>query len=1522
MAIQYYMRGYNTANPGAIGYVDWVVNNVPDSTGAFLPAPYLAANVTNITINDVVTSKVDNFLNPFESTTISVASNGAVLPQAVINVVSTTMFPPAGTFYVTSSVTSPFQTTVTYTGKTATSFTGCTGGTGTLATGYVVTSQPLISNAGTTLGATANYTNPVDPYFLHLNSYDWLHPIPPNLPTALPPPNQPIGIAVVRGTTGAGSAIIDLGAASSFGALASSTVTNIGFTNINGDVGVSPGTAITGFPPGAITGAFHSNDLAAQAAQTALTAAFIAGNALPGGTVISGDIGGQTLNAGIYTAASSIGITGTLTLDAQGNPNASWVFQIGSTLTTAAGNSTVVIINGGVPANVFWLVGSSATLGTGTTFRGNILAQVSITATTGANVTGRLLAQTGAVTMDDNQIVIPPAPIPSGGTTLRSYAALFWDESLTEWIFAYINPDGSIGALENVATGSLNVIGHLGVQDTISDPEAATGIIRLPNNQFIKARNSTNTGDVTLIGADNNTAGSAPYNTNRVQVGSATDPAHVPGPYIQIDNFVIAGSAPAAVAQTTGFIRLANNTVANAFRNVGGTLDLAGISSTAGDLIVLGDINNKGMSFRIGSSVNPAVFNYAVNAADIFDIIFNTSNNNTTLSFAPTDTAPTLTQVSHAGSGQTLAMVAQASTANQGGAIVVQSGHGPTADGYVDLGSLSATQIHLPSGGSFITPSPLPMLRAFPNVAMDGANSPSDYRPYGANTTNDASTISFNPIIRFPQIFTTLPKSNLFGNGNSTGAFVAGPVIAQDDLASGTAQSMIISAQWSTSGGVARGGNITITGGSAPSGTGTGVSRAGGNVILSPGVGSGSVGSQTQGEIDFQNAGVTKGRFYVDGYSLPITLGAASSFGVLAGSTITNTVTPTSVTGDIGVAPGSAITGFPPGTFTGTSHSNDAAAIAAQVAVTSAFTAGNALPGGIVIPADIGGMTLFPGIYKNATSVNITGTVILDGQGNPNASWIFQIGSTFGPQNSSVVSLINGANAANVFWLVGSSATLGTSAIFNGNILAQASITANTLANITGRLLAQTGAVTLDNNQIIVPAGGSGSGTNVFFEVGTGSNPAQSGNFRTPNATQIIGARKFNNLGDINVLSTDLNDNVILGNVVQNTIIGGTAANNISNPANTTTTVAGNLLVLGTTTTVDSVTVDIVGRVIHANWTDPVATPNFPVPTQIAGYSVHRGNVAGVGRNGAAILWTEGALTSGADGYWRFATIPSDVDTIGVAGLANILDIMVGSVIVASTPNPSFGTIPGVGGLRTQNNTIAVSARDAAGIADLLLLGSDGSDHILHDISGQNNGQIFNTSLIGIYDFQIGGLSQVQIQPSTIVFPVGVLSPAILQLGRTDGYSGQSLTIEAQNSTGTGGIGGNLNLTSGFGAFSDGYVNLQAGSVTVASVGLNKFIFNQGRRRHVTQITGDYSVLATDDFIAITILAAPLTITLPSNPTLGDSYEIKDTIGNAGVSNVTISGNGSNIDGIATFTLTQPFAAVTLTYTGTQWSIT
>jgi hypothetical protein len=211
----------------------------------------------------------------------------------------------------------------------------------------------------------------------------------------------------------AGEAPVALGSAATFGVLAGATVTSTGFTIVNGDLGSGPGTAVDGFPPGTVSGTIHAGDPVAAQAEADLTTAYndAAGRATAPITV-AGNLGGQTLAPGLYKSTSSLAISsGDLTLDAQGDANAVFIFQMASTLTTTSGRQ--VILTGGAQAkNVFWQVGSSATLGTTTIFKGTIMAQISITVQTGATLHGRALARIGAVTLDANTITIPSLPEP------------------------------------------------------------------------------------------------------------------------------------------------------------------------------------------------------------------------------------------------------------------------------------------------------------------------------------------------------------------------------------------------------------------------------------------------------------------------------------------------------------------------------------------------------------------------------------------------------------------------------------------------------------------------------------------------------------------------------------------------------------------------------------------------------------------------------------------------------------------------------------------------------------------------------------------------------------------------------------------------------------------------------------------------------------------------------------------------------------------------------------------------------
>jgi len=210
------------------------------------------------------------------------------------------------------------------------------------------------------------------------------------------------------GGGGGGGTVPPLGAASTYGILAGTAVTCVTGGTIFADVGVSPGAAITGFPPCTLTGTRHQADAAAAAAQVALTSAY---NALaaetcpPANNFGTTDQGGTTKTPGVYCSGSSIGVTGAITLNGQGDANARFVFQAGSSLITAG---SVVLTNGTQAKNVWWLVGSSATLGTGSAWQGNIVALTSITLNDNATMLGRALARNGGIALGTNNSIALP----------------------------------------------------------------------------------------------------------------------------------------------------------------------------------------------------------------------------------------------------------------------------------------------------------------------------------------------------------------------------------------------------------------------------------------------------------------------------------------------------------------------------------------------------------------------------------------------------------------------------------------------------------------------------------------------------------------------------------------------------------------------------------------------------------------------------------------------------------------------------------------------------------------------------------------------------------------------------------------------------------------------------------------------------------------------------------------------------------------------------------------------------------
>jgi Ice-binding-like len=224
-----------------------------------------------------------------------------------------------------------------------------------------------------------------------------------------------VGLVVVS-TAAAAAVAVPLATTGSFSVLAGAGITNTGPTTVTGDIGTFPTTSISGLGSLTVGGANHAGDAVTQQAKIDLVTAYNTAAGEGPTNPIAADLGGRTLLPGVYNSASSIGLTGALTLNAQGNPNSVFVFQAGSALTSASG-SQINLINGAQACNVYWQIGSSATLGTGSTFIGTVIALQSITVTTGVKIDGRVLARNGAVTLDTDTITTSTCATTPGSTT-------------------------------------------------------------------------------------------------------------------------------------------------------------------------------------------------------------------------------------------------------------------------------------------------------------------------------------------------------------------------------------------------------------------------------------------------------------------------------------------------------------------------------------------------------------------------------------------------------------------------------------------------------------------------------------------------------------------------------------------------------------------------------------------------------------------------------------------------------------------------------------------------------------------------------------------------------------------------------------------------------------------------------------------------------------------------------------------------------------------------------------------------
>ena len=358
-------------------------------TAIFIPSANLAANT--IYTATITTGAKDSAGHPIAVDFVWSFTTGQLADTTAPTVISTS---PVLAVAVDSSVAATFSKAMdpsTITTSTFTLYQGATSIAGTVAYAGITASFKPSSNLAINTTYTATITTGAKDLAGNAlkSNFVWQ-------------------FSTATSTSSCSQTSVALNTAANFAILAGSSVTNTGNTNVTGDVGVSPGTAIVAFPPGTLTGTKHAGDPTAVQAQADLTTAY---NDAAGRTLcpisVAGNLGGLTLAPGLYKSTSSLEISsGDLTLDAGGNSNAVFIFQISSTLTTTSGRQ-IILANGAQAKNIFWQVGSSATLGTTSVFQGTIMAYASITITTGATLNGRALAQVGAVTLDTNTVTKP-----------------------------------------------------------------------------------------------------------------------------------------------------------------------------------------------------------------------------------------------------------------------------------------------------------------------------------------------------------------------------------------------------------------------------------------------------------------------------------------------------------------------------------------------------------------------------------------------------------------------------------------------------------------------------------------------------------------------------------------------------------------------------------------------------------------------------------------------------------------------------------------------------------------------------------------------------------------------------------------------------------------------------------------------------------------------------------------------------------------------------------------------------------